>query len=301
MPYIPYKKNLINFARKLRNNSTPSEAILWKHLSGRKCCGLQFNRQKPLGKYIVDFYCKVKCLVIEIDGHSHGFEEVYQKDILKQADLESMGLTVLRFSEGEVRNNIDSVLQTIEAFIKKDNPPNPLSKGEQNLPHHIYLCGFMGSGKTTVGTLLAEKLGYSFIDTDHLIEQNEKKSISEIFANSGEAQFREIEIRVIEQVIKSNQNTVIALGGGSLMSKENLNLIKADGFLVYLHADLNILAERLRSDSARPLLKHASLDVLFNHRTLGYEAANLIIKTQKNNPAEVTEAIFHKLSLLVNK
>ena len=301
MPHIPYKKNLNKFARQLRKNSTRGEVMLWKHLSGRKCCGLQFNRQKPLGKYIVDFYCKVKCLVIEIDGHSHGFEEVYQKDILKQADLESMGLTVLRFSEGEVRNNIDSVLQTIEAFIKKDNPPNPLSKGEQNLPHHIYLCGFMGSGKTTVGTLLAEKLGYSFIDTDHLIEQNEKKSISEIFTYSGEAQFREIEIRVIEQVIKSNQNTVIALGGGSLLREENLNLIEADGYLVYLHADLNIIAKRLQSDSARPMLQRAPVKALFKQRRPGYEAADLIIKTQNKSPAEVTEALFHKLCRLVKK
>ncbi|MBL7995993.1 DUF559 domain-containing protein [bacterium] len=285
----------------MRNNSTLGEVLLWKHLSGRKCCGQQFNRQKPLGKYIVDFYCKAKNLVIEIDGHTHGFEKAYQKDISKQAYLESMGLTVLRFSEGEVRNNIDSVLGAIEAFVQTNNPPNPLFKGDQNLPRHIYLCGFMGCGKTTVGRLLAEKLGFSFIDTDQLIEQNEKKAVTEIFAHSGEAQFREMENCAIEQLIKSNQNTVIALGGGSLMRSENLNSIKKDGYLVYLNTNLNVIAERLRSDSVRPMLQQAPIKTLYKQRRPGYEAADLIIKTQSLTPREVTQVIFHKLSRHIKK
>ena len=118
MPYIPYKKNHKEFSRKLRNNSTLGEVILWKHLSGRKCCGLQFNRQKPLGKYIVDFYCKAINLVIEIDGYSHSFENIHQQDIERQKHLETMGMHVMRFTEGEARNNTDHVLQIIDVFVR---------------------------------------------------------------------------------------------------------------------------------------------------------------------------------------
>jgi len=133
MSHIPYNKSLKAFSRQLRNNSTIGEIQLWKKLSGRKFSGLQFNRQKPIGKYIVDFYCKALKLVIEIDGYSHRSEEVYQKDISKQKDLESMGLTVLRFTEGEARNNIDRVLQVIASFVRQArNSPDPLFKGERN-------------------------------------------------------------------------------------------------------------------------------------------------------------------------
>ncbi len=118
METVPYNKNLKKVSRKLRKNSTLGEALLWRYLSGRKCFGLQFNRQKPLGKYVVDFYCKAMKIVIEVDGYSHGLKEVYEKDISRQRDLEAMGLTVLRFTEGEVRNKTDSVLQAIEAFVQ---------------------------------------------------------------------------------------------------------------------------------------------------------------------------------------
>lgn len=292
MSHIPYKKNLNEFARKLRKNSTIGEILLWKRLSGRKFCGLQFNRQKPLGKYIVDFYCKSMNLVIEIDGYSHGFEEVHQKDISKQADLESMGLTVLRFSENEVRNNIDNVLRTIEAFVQTHNPPNPLFKGEENLPHHIYLCGFMGSGKTTIASLLADKLNYIFLDTDQLIQEKENKKIREIFESEGETRFRELENEVLKEVIASQNKTVVALGGGSLIRKQNQASVKKDGFLIYLKTDLQTISTRIASDPARPLLKEASLESLFDLRKPGYEGADLVFETLHETPEETAEALF---------
>jgi shikimate kinase len=292
MSHIPYDKNLNSLARQLRKNSTLGEVILWKHLSGRKCCGLQFNRQKPLGKYIVDFYCKSMNLVIEIDGYSHGFKEAYQKDISKQADLELMGLTVLRFNEGDVRNKIDSILQIIEAFIQTNNPPNPLFKGEENLPHHVYLCGFMGSGKTTVGSLLAKKLNYGFLDTDQMIEEKENKTIREIFETSGEPRFREIENKILKSVVATKKKLVVALGGGSLIRKQNLTLVRKDGILIYLKTDLKTIRTRIASDPARPLLKKTSLETLFNARKPGYEKADLIFDTPSQTPAETAETLF---------
>ena len=111
--YNPYLKEK---ARELRNNSTLGEILLWKKLRGKQCYGFDFHRQKPILNFIVDFYCYKLKLIIEIDGYSHNFkaEEDKQRDI----QLKELGLTVLRFSEGEVRNNLDLVLNSLSTFIE---------------------------------------------------------------------------------------------------------------------------------------------------------------------------------------
>ena len=80
--------------------------------------GYQFNRQKILNNYIVDFYCKKLSLVIEIDGNSHGFEDIYLNDIKRQTILESMGLKILRFDDIDIKMDIANVLRVIEDFIR---------------------------------------------------------------------------------------------------------------------------------------------------------------------------------------
>ena len=116
---IPYNPQLKEFARKLRNNSTKSEIALWQQLKGKKLQGYTFHRQKPLLDFIVDFYCYDLKLVIELDGYTHGFEDVYDKDMLKQAALEKANLTVLRFTDNDVMNNLDGVIHVIEKYILK--------------------------------------------------------------------------------------------------------------------------------------------------------------------------------------
>lgn len=119
MYFLPYDTSLKDFSRKLRNNSTLSEVLLWNELKNKKMMGYQFNRQKPLGKYIVDFYCKPLNLVIEVDGESHGHEDIYLNDIKRQQVLESKGLTFLRFDDMEVKFALNNVLRSIEGFINK--------------------------------------------------------------------------------------------------------------------------------------------------------------------------------------
>ncbi|PCJ24706.1 MAG: DNA methylase [Flavobacteriales bacterium] len=114
---IPYNSKLKEFARKLRNNSTKSEIRLWQHLKGKQLFGYDFHRQKPLLNYITDFYCYELNLVIELDGYSHHFEEVVEKDEKKQQELEKVGLTVLRFNDDEVMKDINNVLRTLEGYI----------------------------------------------------------------------------------------------------------------------------------------------------------------------------------------
>lgn len=102
MYYLPYNKNLKEFSRELRNHSTLGEVLLWNELKGAKF-GYTFNRQKPIGNFIVDFYCKPLNLVIEIDGRSHYFSEYAVRDEKKQTYLEAQGLFLLRFTEKTIR------------------------------------------------------------------------------------------------------------------------------------------------------------------------------------------------------
>ncbi|RWY47924.1 endonuclease domain-containing protein [Mucilaginibacter gilvus] len=114
---IPYNPNLKLLARKLRNDSTPGEVLLWKELNGKQMFGFDFHRQKPLLNYIVDFYCYELNLIIEIDGHYHNNEERYNLDVLREAELAEYDLTVMRFTEMEVRRDMGNVLRTIETYI----------------------------------------------------------------------------------------------------------------------------------------------------------------------------------------
>jgi very-short-patch-repair endonuclease len=119
MGKIYSNKNLKEYARDLRNNSTLGEIILWKRvLRARKFYGYQFNRQFILGNYIVDFICRKLNLIIEIDGYSHQF--TYQKDINKDKYLKDIGYRVLRFKESEVKHQLDDVVWRLEKFLEND-------------------------------------------------------------------------------------------------------------------------------------------------------------------------------------
>lgn len=114
---IPYNPKLKQLARNLRNNSTQSEIKLWLQLKGKQFHGYDFHRQKPLLNYIADFYCHELDLVIELDGYSHRIEEVMIKDEIKEDDLKKYDITVLRFQDEEVMNDVNNVLRTIEQYI----------------------------------------------------------------------------------------------------------------------------------------------------------------------------------------
>ena len=113
---IYYDKRLKNKSRKLRNNSTLAEILLWNELKGRKMLGYQFMRQKPIYKYIVDFYCSKLKLVIEIDGNSHYGKE--EKDKKRQVELEELGLSFLRFDDLDIKFKMDTVISDIKKWIE---------------------------------------------------------------------------------------------------------------------------------------------------------------------------------------
>lgn len=110
---IPYNPKLKEFARNLRNKSTLSEILLWKKLKGKQIRGYDFHRQKPLDNYIVDFFCNELMLAIEIDGRSHHYKVLADRE--RQNSLESFGVHFLRFTDYEVKTNMDNVIRVIEA------------------------------------------------------------------------------------------------------------------------------------------------------------------------------------------
>lgn len=129
-----YNKKLKSLARQLRKEGTKGEAILWKYaLRAKKMNGHQFNRQFPIGEYIVDFICRKLRLIIEIDGSTHNYRGA--DDYKKQRSLEKWGFTILRFTEGEVIYRIDEVVgeiyDVIENLEKENKIPltPPFEKG----------------------------------------------------------------------------------------------------------------------------------------------------------------------------
>jgi len=120
----------------------------------------------------------------------------------------------------------------------------------------VFLIGFMGSGKTTLGRSLAKQLGWHFIDLDKKVEQSSGNTIPELFAQFGEERFRMIEQEVLYDTVKQMQNCIIACGGGTPCYKENLTFMKENGFVIYLEVSPEILCERLlrAPEGKRPLL-----------------------------------------------
>ncbi len=108
---------LITFAKNLRKNSTDAEKLLWHHLRAKQFGDLKFRRQQVIGKYIVDFVCFVKKIVVELDGSQHADQENKIKDQIRDQWLKSQGFTVLRFWDNDVLKNIDGVWDKIEKYL----------------------------------------------------------------------------------------------------------------------------------------------------------------------------------------
>jgi very-short-patch-repair endonuclease len=128
---ITYNPKLTALARKLRNNATKSEIFLWLKLKGKQMYGYDFNRQKPIDNYILDFFCIELMLGLEVDGYSHQLLEVFKKDVIKEKRMNELGITVLRFTDEQVIKDMENVLRAIEHYIFEfeKHTPNPSQEG----------------------------------------------------------------------------------------------------------------------------------------------------------------------------
>lgn len=160
----------------------------------------------------------------------------------------------------------------------------------------IYLVGFMGSGKTTVGQCVAEELGWSFCDVDAEIERWEEKSIAKIFAASGEQRFRELEsaalARVVSQV-QSGHPCVVATGGGAFVQPRNWDIVENNGVTVWLDCPIDVIETRLSpEDMSRPLAAdRQGMRELFVKRLPLYARADYRVSADCSSPLEVLQRI----------
>ncbi|MGY5318807.1 shikimate kinase [Neomicrococcus lactis] len=164
----------------------------------------------------------------------------------------------------------------------------------------IFLIGPMASGKTSVGKALAKLLGCEFIDTDKIVVQRHG-TIAEIFARSGEAEFRRLETETLKEVASSY--SVIATGGGSILSPENRALISHSGTPVYLEIDEAAVTPRLRGQGARPLLAGDDpvvrwVSIFAEREQIYQELAELVVDARRKPPRVLARDIAERLDLL---
>jgi shikimate kinase len=165
----------------------------------------------------------------------------------------------------------------------------------------IALIGFMGTGKSAVGKILAEKLGKEFIELDSLVEQKAGKPIPRIFAQDGEIRFRELEIETVKD-ISGRKQAVLACGGGIVLNKINIDRLQQEYEIIYLVAEPEIILQRTSEDTgnSRPLLEVADrlseISRLLKFREPFYEgAADVKIDTSRLNVGEVADEIIVRL------
>ena len=169
-----------------------------------------------------------------------------------------------------------------------------------NIPSNVFLVGLMGAGKSTVGRILARRLGKRFVDTDHEIEKRNGVTIPVIFEIEGEEGFRKREQEVLTDLAQE-PDLVLSTGGGIVLRPDNRAVLREQGFVVYLSARPELLAERTRHDRSRPLLNvddplgrlrelHGVRDPLYR------EVAHAIVETGRGAPQQVVQAIIVALT-----
>ena len=166
---------------------------------------------------------------------------------------------------------------------------------------NIILTGMMGSGKSTIGRILGERLDWLYVDTDSLITLAEEKEITEIFAAKGEAYFRRLEKETLLAALKGDRQ-VIATGGGIVLDRDNRKAMRKNGRVIYLRTGIEELFKRLGQGEDRPLLSgfeiRERLTRLLAERERFYRQAKIIIDTDQLSPEEVVEEILHKIGAL---
>ncbi len=166
--------------------------------------------------------------------------------------------------------------------------------------YNLALVGFMGTGKSSVGQLVAAQLHYRFVDTDELVEARAGKTISAIFAEEGEPQFRQYE-RAVVDALRNNHRTVIATGGGLVTLEANLASLKTHALVVCLWASVETIWERVSHQTHRPLLQ--TPDALGKIRTLlaerepFYRSADVLVSTEQRSVKEVVQHVIHQFRL----
>jgi shikimate kinase len=165
---------------------------------------------------------------------------------------------------------------------------------------NIALCGFMGTGKSSVGRLVAEQLRFDYLDTDTVIEARAGKTITQIFSEQGEAAFREQEEKIVKELALRSR-TVISTGGGLVVNPQNMESLKQHAFVVCLWARPEAIYARVKNQNHRPLLKEADplerIRGLLTERAPFYKQADVLLNTEIRSPREVAQQVLHQFRL----
>ena len=176
----------------------------------------------------------------------------------------------------------------------------------------IYLTGFMTSGKSTLGPILANVLGWEFYDLDKVIERDQNKSINDIFTENGEGFFRKIERQTLIKLCSLNK-VIVGLGGGTIADAENFKFMKESGKIIYLYISPETIYKRIKNKIDRPLFRELVLaenskdeflkriNDLMKDRSKYYEDADLIINTEENPIGITIDKIVKKIKVLINE
>jgi shikimate kinase len=166
---------------------------------------------------------------------------------------------------------------------------------------NIVLTGMMGSGKSTVGKELADRLNFNYIDTDDMIEEQVGKSINEIFEKAGQEAFRRHEKDAV-RLVALLDGYVISTGGGVVTDRENIKELKKKSVIVYLDATPEVLYQRLKKKKNRPLLKVkdplAKLKEILKERRKAYSRADITVEASENKPSRIADEIVEKVKKL---
>ena len=164
---------------------------------------------------------------------------------------------------------------------------------------NIFLVGFMGAGKSTVGKILADKIGYDYCDADKFIEEQAGTTITQIFAEHGEPYFRDLESESLETLARK-EKLIVATGGGVVQRDRNWDAMNGNGITIYLKASVETIWERIRNDTSRPLLQVdnpvETARELLNKRTPMYEKADIVLNTDKLSLQQVADEVFSLLN-----
>jgi shikimate kinase len=182
--------------------------------------------------------------------------------------------------------------------------PRPLRFNDtvqiQRVIHNLAIVGFMGTGKSSVGRLVAEYLRFEFIDTDEWIEAQTGKKIAQIFAQNGEAAFRQLE-EDTAHALSTRRDIVISAGGGFVTNPGNLASLKSHALVICLWASPETIWERVRTQTHRPLLQTSDplgkIRELLDQRSPAYHQADAMIHTGFRSPKEVAQQVLHQFRL----
>lgn len=161
---------------------------------------------------------------------------------------------------------------------------------------NLILIGFMGAGKTTIGKLFSKEKGRNFVDTDERIVREQGKSIPELFDERGEGYFRDLETELLKKMLMDTKGAVISVGGGMPVRKENRELLRMLGCVIYLSATKETILSRVRGDGSRPMLNGEDLEarvirLLQERETLYKKAAHVEVRTDGRSVYQVMQVV----------